>query len=109
MFKLTTNATFKRTVTVSIPVDGGLSEETMDVTFRALPVSKFKDIDVATLEGQEKFLRLVIADLGDITDDKGKQLPYNDKLRDELIDFSFIRAPLLKSFEQGIMGAREKN
>lgn len=109
MFKLTSNPTFTRTVTINIPVDGGFKEETFEATFRALPISQFKEFDVGTLEGQEGFLRKVIAKLGDITDEAGKPVPYNDKLRDEMIDFSFIRAPLMKSYEQGIMGARAKN
>ncbi len=109
MFKLTSNPTFKRDVTISVPVDGGFREETFEATFRVLPISQFKEFDVGTLEGQETFLRKVIAGLAGITDDAGKPVPYNDKLRDEMIDFSFIRSPLMKAYEQGIMGAREKN
>jgi hypothetical protein len=109
MFKLTSNPTFKRVVKVSAPVDGGIKESTLGVTFKALKVSELQKFDVNSLDGQVAMLKAAIATVDDVEDEAGNVLPYNDDLRDQLIDIGCVRKALILSYDQGIMGAREKN
>lgn len=109
MFKLVSNRTFKRTVKISAPVDGGLKESTFGVTFKALPVSKLKEYALGDLDGQLAFLREVVVGIDDVQDESGTTLTFTDELREQLIDLPFVRVSLIASYDAGIMGAREKN
>jgi hypothetical protein len=109
MFKLVSNPTFKRVVKISAPVDGGVKETTIGVVFNALKVSAIQIHDDSMLEGQVSLLKAVINSIDDVQDEAGNVLPYNDELRDNLIDIGCVRMAMINSFKLGIIGAREKN
>lgn len=106
MFKVNPDATFRRTVTLSIPDGDGCREETMSATFR------FKDEDefaVETVEGTIAFLRAAVVRLDDIVDAHDVPLPYNEKLRDELFKLPYVRAGLVRTYFAEAGGARLGN
>lgn len=102
MFKLVENPTFCRDVTVLVPADGGHRKETCKAVFTAVSVSEAKGYDFGTEDGTRTFLERVIVSLSDIADEHGSPLSYSPDLRDRVLDRSYARTALMKSYLEGI-------
>lgn len=109
MFKITKSPTFTRDVTVSKPVDGGFSDETVKVTYRVIGTTESKKYDLSTADGSTAFLVATIVKLDDLADEAGKPVTYNDAVRDELFEFSYVRRALADAYFAGMAGAKAGN
>tara|TARA_B100000519_G_C14098796_1_gene369975 strand:- start:104 stop:427 length:324 start_codon:yes stop_codon:yes gene_type:complete len=107
MFKVTEERTFTRTVDVMVPSDGGHTKETCTATYRVVDIDELDNTH--TLDGQQTLLQRVVVELGDLVGDDGKDVPYSDKLRDQLIRIPFMRAALLRTYMEAVSGARVGN
>ena len=109
MFKIATNPEFTHNVPVMVPVDGGHSEETLSVTFRQVPMADVEAYDLNTGSDTVSFLQTVIVSVNDVVGDDDKPLPYNDALRDRLLDLSNIRVAMVNAYLHAVMKARVGN
>ena len=107
MFKVTEERTFMRSVPVMVPTDGGHTKETFKATYRVVDIEELDDTH--TLEGQQRVLRRVIVELGDLVDDSGSEMPYSEELRDKLIRVPYVRSALLQTYMQAVTRARTGN
>ena len=111
MFKIAEKIEFSRRVPVRVPTDGGFEEQSLEVRFRYIEEQERKRI----LEKEEErnagagFLRHAIVHIGDVVDEDGKALPYNDRLRDRLLDLPFVLGPLMEAYVEAVVGERAKN
>ncbi|MBI1201494.1 MAG: hypothetical protein GC182_03180 [Rhodopseudomonas sp.] len=109
MFKISKNQTFTRDVTVSKPVDGGFSDETMKATYRVIGTTEAKQYDLSTADGSTAFLVATIVKLDDLEDEAGKAVSYNNAVRDELLDVPYVRRALADGYFAGMAGAKTGN
>ncbi len=109
MFKIDDNPTFTHTVEIDVPADGGSERQSLKATFRVLPASELAEFDTSRNEGQKDFLRAVIVKLDDIVGGDDKPLPYNDKLRDHLLDLFYVRIPLMNAYSRAMVIGRVGN
>lgn len=109
MFKVIERPEFTHTVPVLVPVDGGHEEQSLKVRFRALPDDELGTFDHDTNEGTHAFLRVAIVRIEDVVGTDGKPVPYSDALRDQLLQFPFVRVALLRAYSAAVTGARLGN
>jgi len=109
MFKIDPNPQFTHTVKIRVPVDGGFREDTLKATFRVIPTDEAKTFDLSEGSGSRDFLCRAIVNLDDIADAEGNPLPYNDALRDQLLNFQYVRVGLGRAYFEGVAGARTGN
>jgi hypothetical protein len=109
MFKLVANPTFKHTVPVMVPVDGGHKEQTLSVTFRALSGDEVAKFDLDTKDGSDQFLQAVVAKIDDVEDEQGKAVEYNDELRDRLFAQPYVRTAIFNSYRAAMGKAKTGN
>lgn len=108
-FKVVDEPTFSRKVTVQVPVDGGFRKETLDATFRVLPLEKFTEYNLNTEAGSRSFLQAVIVKLDDIAGDDGKTLPYSDELRDRVLGLPYARIALSRDYFEAVGNSKAGN
>ncbi|WP_457650934.1 hypothetical protein [Profundibacter sp.] len=109
MFQIAANPEFTHNVPVMVPVDGGHEEKTLSVRYRVLPADEAEMFDLNTAAGTVDFLNAVIVSIDDVAGDDGKPLPYNDKLRDKLLDLYFVRIAIVNGYLRAVMKARVGN
>ena len=107
MFKIADRIEFSRRVPIRVPTDGGFEEQSLEVRFRYLSEEERKRI--AEKDADAGFLREAIVHIGDVVDEDGKELPYNDRLRDRLLDLPFVLGPLMEAYVEAALGERAKN
>jgi hypothetical protein len=107
MFKITTDPKFTHPVTVCVPVDGGFKDQTFPVTFRALPLDQLGDKNGN--EGQIETLRKVVVHMGELVDDNDQPISYSDEIRDQLIQFGYVRLALLKTYIEAMSKMKTGN
>lgn len=107
MFKIAKEPTFTRKVTICVPVNGGHSNQTMDVTFRVVPTDKLSDLNGN--EGQVEDLKAIIVSLDDLVDDGGQPVPYSEAIRDQLIAVPYVRIALLQAYIEATTKAKAGN
>ena len=103
------NPSFIRTVKVSTPAGDGYEQETLKVTYRALPVDEAKTFDFDDADGVCAFLERVVIGVDDVIGADGKPMPYTDALRDTLINIPYVRIALAQTYFEAIAGARAGN
>lgn len=108
MFNVLDNVTFTRTVTVVIPVDGGVEKLSLPTRFRLLPDDELDDLDISRTDGVKEFLRRVIVDFHDLKDGKA-EVPYNDALREKLLKWGPVRTGLLTAYRKALAEGYEGN
>jgi hypothetical protein len=105
MFTLTKNPTFRHTVKVKVPVDGGFEDQSFEATYRVLTTDEFAKFDLGTAKGSTGFLRAAIVELGDLVGADGKPLPYSDDVRDQVLAVAFVRQALARTYFEAVGGA----
>jgi len=108
MFKLV-QATFRREITVKVPVDGGFEKQTMQVTYNALPISETEDLVNSEQADIKTYVRKMVNRIDDVTDADNKPLEWNDGLRDQLLDVPFVFTAVLDGYKEAMSEARVKN
>ncbi len=109
MFKIADNPTFTHDVEINVPADGGSERQSLKATFKVLPANELAAFDTGTNEGQKDFLRAVIVKLDDLVGEDDKPLPYNDKLRDHLLELFYVRIPLMNAYSRAMVIGRVGN
>jgi len=100
MFKLASNTTFKREVTVVIPTDDGTSKGTFTATFKRLPQSR---IDALVSDGEEDggdraLLNEILVAVDGIADANGDPMPSDDKTLDMVKDDACARVAMVSEY-----------
>jgi hypothetical protein len=110
MFKVEANPTFKKKVEIRMPtMGGGYTDSSFFATYNLLTVEEINGFDLMKAEDTTRFLQRIIVDLSDITDEAGKPLPYNDTLRDQVLNHPIARRGLVDTYWDGIDKARKGN
>lgn len=109
MFKLITERTFKHRIRVQVPVDGGHREESFKATYRVMEQSEAESFDLSKTDEITDFLRTAIVSLDEIADANGDPLPYNDDVRDAVLNIPYTRLALVRGYFDGIGKSRKGN
>ena len=104
MFKLQTNPTFKRSVTVVTPTDNGDTKGTFTATFNRLPQSRIDQILADRMDGDSdsSILDEVLANVDGIADENGNAMPSNDETLNLVKDDSCARIALVSEYFSAI-------
>ena len=105
MFIVKPNPTFTHPVIAKVPVDGGYDDQRFTATFQVMPVEEAAEYDLTDGKSSAAFLRRVIVELGELADAGDKSVPYNDALRDQLLNVPYVRTALAKAYLGAIGGA----
>lgn len=108
MFKVVKEITFKRTVSVFTPVDGGFREESCQVTYLAIPVDEAAHYS-STEEGSTAFLQRVVRRMDDLTDANDKPVEYSDALRDDQLRWPHVRLALSAAYHAALSKVKAGN
>lgn len=109
MFKITENPEFTHGVTVMVPTDGGFKEETFKARFRVLPPEKGDVFALKNLAEIKEFLKEAVVYFEDIVGDDDKPMPFNDALRDLMLELVYVRTALVRTYIEAISKARTGN
>lgn len=109
MFKIDPNPTFKRRVKLRVPSDDGFAERSIEVTFKALTLSRLLEFDDTTLAGMQALLTTVVSHVGDIQGADGTTLTFDDEVKRALLDIPFVRNAMAASYKNALAGFAEKN
>lgn len=109
MFKLSAEPRFKHTVTIKTPVDGGHSDETVDVTYRVIKTSDAAKYDLTTGAGSLDFLKAVVVAIDGVQNEAGAAEKYTDALRDRLLEIPYVRSSLAIGYFDAIGKASQGN
>lgn len=109
MFIVTADPQFTHTVKVRVPVDGGFREETVNATYRVVPIEELEGFDLSSTDGSTAFLKRAIARLDDLVDEAKKPVDYSDELRDRIINTPFVRVALVRDYFAATGGVAKGN
>lgn len=110
MFKVITDRQFNANVEVFMPVDGGHEMQTFICRYRIVGAEEADKHDLRTGTGTVAVLKLAIVKFGDdLVDENEKPLPYNDALRDAMLDVYPIRQALISAYLSSITKATAGN
>lgn len=108
-FKILDNPTFRHTVDIVVPSDGGYETQSLDVTCRVLDVETAKVFNLATADGVTDFLRKAVVSFDGVIDDGGRPVPYSDALRDRMLALPFVRKAIAEHYSDAVSRARLGN
>lgn len=109
MFTISDNPTFKHAVKVQVPVDGGHKEETIQATYKVLPVEKAESYDLSRPADALAFLQTALVHLDDLVDVNKQPVPYSDELRDRVLSLPYARLALANGYFEAVARARLGN
>jgi hypothetical protein len=109
MFTIVDKPTFRHEIKIHVPVDGGFKDETVQVTYRVLPVEDAEKHDLSTPVGTKEFLQAALVKIDDVVDGGKQAVPYSDQLRDLMLSFSYVRVALAAGYFSAVAGARAGN
>jgi len=106
-FVLKKVASYKWPVTVEIPIDGGRFEkQTFDAVFKKMSRSAFNDL---LDKGDEALVDGILEGWDGIKDEDGKDLPFSQKNKKELLDDTYVMKAVIQAYADSIVGAQAKN
>jgi len=109
MFKLQKNPTFTHDVPVQVPVDDGHEERPLKVRYRVLGADDLRHHEMNSEEGQNAYLRAVVAGFPAVVDDDGQPIPDDDALFDQIVGLTFCRVAVMRGYQEAMTKARAKN
>lgn len=98
MFKVVSDSTFTRPVTVLTPSNDGHLTETLKATFRLLSTDEMDKYNLNTRDGTTAYLKRIIVSLDDLASASGEPLAYTEALRDQLLTMPHVRVGLLSEY-----------
>lgn len=112
-FVLKQSETYSWPVTVEIPIDGGRHDRhTFDAEFKRLPQHRNNAIVDEARDGkitdQDLCDEILIGWTG-IKDEDGKDVPFSDKLKEQLLDVPGVAAAIVLAYINSLQGAKRKN
>lgn len=110
MFKLSTNDTFKRNVTVYVPTDDGETKGTFKARFKRLPQSRIDEVLEIMVDGDSDrgLLDEILVGVEGIADANGNSLPDDDSTLDLVKDDACARAALVTAYFKAIQGKNQR-
>lgn len=109
MFNVLAKPTFTRTVKVKFPSGDGVETASFKATFLWVPSDELETFDRDTTEGIKEMLRHVLVSASEIVDDDGKELPWDDELREQVLGWSNARVGLLLAYNSGWIEEKRGN
>lgn len=108
MFKLATKPTYKRIISVNVPLDMGKSEkQTFNMEFRRLSVTETKElVEEAQSAGvsDEDMIKRYAVGWDGIKDEDGNDLDFTAKNLEELMDIPYVRKAIMQAFVEDVFG-----
>jgi hypothetical protein len=113
MFKIATNPTYAAQVKVDMPGDNGKTvQKVFSATFKRLSQSDLDNL-VERLNSKDlsdsALIDEVMVGWGDVQDESGTPLEFNDTNLAALLDVYPVRPTIVKTFFASIAGAKAKN
>jgi len=110
MFKLSSNTTFKREITVVIPTDEGSSKGTFTATFKRLPQSRIDTLvdDQSDEGGDRQLLDEILVAVDGIADANGDPMPSDEKTLDMVKDDACARVALVTDYFHAIQSKNQR-
>ena len=109
MFKIAANPEFSHTVPILVPTDGGHREESLRARFRVIGSEALDSFQLTSTGEVLTFLREVLVSLDDLADAAGNPVPYNDEVRDQVLQLPYVRLALVRSYMSAITKAKAGN
>lgn len=109
MLKLTRNPTFTATVKVQIPTDTGPLEASFKARFKALTISAAEAFDLNSVQGTNVWLREILIGWEGVVDEDGNPAPFDDGVRDQLLDLPWNRMAIIQAYNGAMLGAKRGN
>jgi hypothetical protein len=112
-FRIQLPPTYEAEVTVAYPVEGGrVHKAKFFAVFRRLAQAELEalmaDVAAKTVTDRDVLGRVLVGWRG-VEDEDGRELPFNDATRDQLLALHPAQPSIARAFFESISGAREKN
>lgn len=113
MFKLAQSTSYKWSVKVELPVDGGKFEKaTFDAEFKRLSQSRINELRTqmeAPRYTETELAKEVLIGWSGVVDGDGNEIPFSEGNRDKLLDVPMVAVAIGMSFFESLAGAKRKN
>lgn len=113
MFKLAQSTSYKWSVKVELPVDGGKFEKaTFDAEFKRLSQSRINELRTqmeAPGYTETDLAKEVLIGWSGVVDGDGNEIPFSEGNRDKLLDVPMVAVAIGMSFFESLAGAKRKN
>ncbi len=109
MLKIVKNPEFTARVKVQVPTENGVIEESFVGRFRTISISDAEKFNGFATEEVSNWLRRILIGWEGIKDEDGKDVPFSDEAREQLIDIPFIRNAIGAAYNAAMMGAKRGN
>ncbi len=109
MFNVAAEQTFKRTVPVQTPVDGGHRDDSVIAFYRVIPTDKVKQFDLNTEEGLRDFLKAAVVKLDDLVGADKQPVPFSDDLFEQLLGLPYLRLALMRTYFDAVAKVKAGN
>jgi hypothetical protein len=98
MFNVTPKRTFTHEVKISIPVDGGFSDQLLKTTFNYMEGEELKKVS----QDDDAFLDAVVSTFHDLVDDDKKPVDCTAELRGAILRNSNVQTALIAHYTSAI-------
>lgn len=113
MFKLAQSASYKWSVKIELPVDGGKFEKaTFDAEFKRLSQSRINELRAQMEQPgytEQELAKEVLIGWAGVVDGEGNEIPFSEGNRDKLLDVPMVAVGIGMAFFESLAGARRKN
>lgn len=114
MFVIKQSDTYTWPVEVKIPADGGrFDKQTFDAVFKRLPQTRLVEIrkqyEIDNLVSDVEIAREVLVGWVGITDADKQDIPFSEKMCEELLNIPRVAFAIVTAFTESISGAKRKN
>lgn len=108
MFKVIEDPQFVAEVPVDVPDGEGWTTRMLRTRFRALPVSELRAVESGELSADDMIERAVVG-FENLTDEAGAPLDGTGAWRDRMLEWPFVRMPLLRAYRRALVEERLGN
>lgn len=113
MFKLAQSTSYKWSVKIELPVDGGKFEKaTFDAEFKRISQTRINELRTEMEKPGYSELDLakeVLIGWNGVVDSDGNEIPFSEGNRDKLLDIPTVAVAIGMSFFESLAGAKRKN
>lgn len=109
MFQIVKERTFIREVKVNTPGRDEAKEESLIAVFKFLDSEDARKHDLTTAIGTDAFLKEVVIELRDLTDENGQPLTPSAELTASVLKLQFVRNALVSAYFEVVTGAKSGN
>jgi len=113
MFKLAQSPSYKWSVKIELPVDGGKFEKaTFDAEFKRISQSRINELRTDMDKpgySEMDLVKEVLVGWSGVVDADGNEVPYSEGNRDQLLDIPTVAVAIGMAFFESLAGAKRKN